>query len=79
MNNRYTFLFAKGIIYLFNIVLPNRDEVIQQCFKSGLSYNEILSVLSAHHNVNLSIHQLKRILKKLDSSKAQSTVLLRLS
>ena len=69
MNNRYRFLFSKGIIYLFNIVLPNRDEVIQQCFKSGLSYNEKLSVLSAQHNVSLSIHQLKRILKKLDLSR----------
>ena len=46
------------------MVLTNRDEVIQQHFKSGLSYNEILSVMSAHNEVSLSIYQLKRILKK---------------
>ena len=69
MNNRYTFLFSTGIIYLFNMVLPNRDGVIQHYFKSGLSYNEIFSILSAHHNVSLSIRQLKRIFKKLDLSR----------
>ena len=48
---------------LFNIVLTNRDEVVQQHFKSELSYNEILSVVSAQHNVSLTICQLKRIFK----------------
>ena len=41
MNNIYKFSFLIGIIYLFNMVLTNRDEVIQQYFKSGLSSNEI--------------------------------------
>ena len=64
MNNSYTFSFLAGTICLCNMVLTYRDEVIQQCFKSGLLYNEILPVLSAHHNVCLSICQSKRILKK---------------
>lgn len=63
MNNGYTLSFLIRIIYLFNMILTIRDETIQQYFKSGLSYNEMLSVLSAHHNVRLSIHQLKGILK----------------
>ena len=37
--------------------------------KSVLSHNEIFSVLSAHHNVSLSILQLKRIFKKLGLSR----------
>ena len=61
MNHIYIFSFLTGIIYLFNMVLTNRDEVIQQYLKSGLSYNKIFSVLSPHHNVSLSIRQLKRI------------------
>ena len=51
------------------MVLKNRDEVIQQYFKGGLSDNEILSVLSAHHNLSLSISQLKRLFKKLGLSR----------
>ena len=39
INNSYTFSFLTGIIYLFNMVLINRNEVIQQYFKSGLFYN----------------------------------------
>ena len=38
MNNSYTLSFLRVIIYLFNMVLTNRDEVIQQYFKSGFSY-----------------------------------------
>ena len=45
------------------MVLTSKEQVIQQYFKSGLSYNEILPVLSAHHNVSLSIRQLKRVLE----------------
>ena len=41
MNNIYKFSFLIAIIYLFNMVLTNRDEVIQQYFKSGPSSNEI--------------------------------------
>ena len=63
INNSYTFSFITCIIYLFNIVLTNRDEFLQHYFESELSYNEILSVLSAHHNASLSIRQLKRIIK----------------
>ena len=63
MNNSYTLSFLIRIIYLFNMILTIKDETIQQYFKSGLSYNETLLVLSAHHNVSLSIHQLKGILK----------------
>ena len=80
MNNSYAFSFLTGINYPFRMVLANRDEVIQYYFKAGLSYNEILSVLSAHHNVSLSLRQLKRILKKWlyreESQKAQSTMFL---
>ena len=64
MNNSYMVSFSTGIIYLFIMVLPNRDEVIQRYFKSGLSYDEILSVLLAHLHASLSIRQLKTILKK---------------
>ena len=80
LNNTYSFSFSTGIIYHFNIVLPNRNEVVQQFFKSRLSYNEILSVLSTHHNVSLSIRHLKRILKswvyREERQKCQSTMLL---
>ena len=41
------------------MVLTNRDEFIWKYFKSALSYSEILSVLSVHHNVSLSTQQLK--------------------
>ena len=37
MNNIYIFSFLTNIIYLFNIVLTNTDEVIQEYFKSGFS------------------------------------------
>ena len=69
MNSSYTFLFLTGIIYLFHMVLTNREEVIQQYFKTRFSNNEIFSVLSAHHNVSLLIRQLKRIFKKLGLSR----------
>ena len=60
------FLYDRGLRHKrVNVVLTNRDEVIQQYFKSGLSSNETLSVLSANHNVSLSIVLLERILKKL--------------
>ena len=65
MNNSYTFPFITGIIYLFNMVLTNRDEVIQQYFKSGLSYNEIMSALSAYPNAYQYVRQFKRIFKNL--------------
>ena len=51
------------------MVLTNMDEIIQQYFKTGLCYNEILSVLTGHHNVILSICQLKRIQKNSLSKK----------
>ena len=63
MNNRYKFSFLTGIINLFSMALPNGDEVSRQCFKSGLSFNEIFPLLSAHHNISLSIPRLKRIFK----------------
>ena len=60
------FLYDRGLRHKrVNVVLTNRDEVIQQYFKSGLSSNETLSVLSANHNVSLSIVLLERIWKKL--------------
>ena len=64
MNNSYTISFLTGFIYLFSMVLPNRDKVTQYYFESGVSYDEILSVLLAHLNASLSLRQMKRILKK---------------
>ena len=60
------FLYDRGLRHKrVNVVLTNRDEVIQQYFKSGLSSNETLSVLSANHNVSLSIVLWEKIFKKL--------------
>ena len=82
MNNSYTLSFLIRIVYLFNMILTIKDETNQQYFKSGLSYNDTLSVLSAHHNVSLSIHQLKGILKIWvyceERQKTQSTMFFRL-
>ena len=41
----------------------NRDEVIATYFNLGLSYSEILAFLSCSHGVDLSLRQLKRVLK----------------
>ena len=78
MNNSYTFPFITGIIYLFNMVLTNRDEVIQQYFKSGLSYNEIMSALSAYPNAYQYVRQFKRIFYHKECQKAQLSMFLRL-
>ena len=41
----------------------NRNEVIATYFNLGLSYSEILAFLSCSHGVDLSLWQLKRVLK----------------
>ena len=44
----------------------NRDQLIEQYFKSGLNHKEIISVLATKYHLTLSLRHLKRILKRHD-------------
>lgn len=41
-----------------------KNDIIKNYFHAGYSYNEILELLLCHHNINLSLRQLNRILRK---------------
>ena len=44
--------------------LTDRNELIEQYFKLGYSYLEILLMLKVHHGIIVSMRQMKRILKQ---------------
>ena len=42
----------------------NHGEIVRTYFQAGLSYNEILEFLRSYHNINITVRQLHRILRK---------------
>ena len=46
--------------------MKTRNEIIRDYFLNGLSYDEILSLLSSIHNVKITLRQLNRILRLLN-------------
>ena len=47
-----------------NLQSDNHGEIVRTYFQAGLSYNEILEFLRSYHNINITVRQLHRILRK---------------
>ena len=68
-------LLVFGIIHLSSAVLPpyvgnglpntiQRNDIINHYFSLGLAYSEILAFLLCFHGIEISLRQLKRVLRR---------------
>ena len=51
------------VIRQLNVFEYDRDHLVSRYFNLGFTYNEIVAFLQNYHGIQLSVRQLKRILK----------------